>query len=437
VKHKYIRGGSAAEIAASIEEAIHRGRIAAGEALPPVRRLATELGVSPVTVAAGYKQLRLRGLAAGAGRLGTRVAPRPPSPTSRRLAPQPAGLADLASGNPDPAFLPSLDAALRSIVVAPRLYGEPAELRPLMTFLQQEFESDGVPGGALTVVGGALDGIERILRDHLRPGDAVAVEDPCFPGILDLLAAGNLTRVPFAVDDEGPRAAEFEEALRRSRAAIVTPRGQNPFGAALTEARALELRKVLKEHAQVLYVENDPVSAVSGAPPITLANAGTRHWAVVRSTSKFLGPDLRLAGVAGDELTIARVEGRQALGTRWVSTILQQLALALWSDPSSGRLLARATEVYRHRRQALLSALRGHGIDAHGRAGFNVWIPVRDEAPVVQALAECGWAVMAGERFRLRTPPAIRVTVSALEPLDAQRFAGDLQRAMASAARFA
>ena len=137
---------------------------------------------------------------------------------------------------------------------------------------------------------------------------------------------------------------------------------------------------------------------------MTLAGE-TKHWVVIRSTSKFLGPDLRVAAVAGDELTIARVEGRQALGARWVSTILQQLVLALWADPSSGRLLARAADIYAQRRAALLSALAAGGITAYGRSGFNVWIPVRQEAAVVNALAERGWGVMAGERFRLRSAP--------------------------------
>jgi DNA-binding transcriptional MocR family regulator len=305
-----------------------------------------------------------------------------------------------------------------------------------MAFLQHEFESDGVPARALTLVGGALDGIERILREHLRPGDAVAVEDPGFPGILDLLSAAGLTRVPYGVDDDGPTPADLSEGLRHARAIIVTPRAQNPYGAAVSAARAADLKRILKKHAGVLLIENDPLSPVSGAAPATLTGAGSRHWAVVRSTSKFLGPDLRVAAVAGDDTTIARVEGRQALGTRWVSTILQRLVLALWSDPSSGRLLARAAEVYGHRRNSLIASLTARGIPARGRSGFNVWIPVRDEAFVVGALAERSWAVMPGERFRLRTPPAIRVTAAALLPADAELLAGDLQLALGAAARY-
>jgi DNA-binding transcriptional MocR family regulator len=133
--------------------------------------------------------------------------------------------------------------------------------------------------------------------------------------------------------------------------------------------------------------------------------------------------------VAGDDLTIARIERRQALGVRWVSHLLQRLTLTLWSDPSSGRRFARATDVYAQRRQALLDALAAHTITAYGRSGFNVWIPVREETATVQAMAERGWGVAAGERFRLGSVPAIRVTTSALGPDEARRFAADFAAA--------
>ena len=167
----------------------------------------------------------------------------------------------------------------------------------------------------------------------------------------------------------------------------------------------------------------------AGAPPITLTGARAR-WAIVRSTTKFLGPDLRVALVAGDELTLARMRGRQAVSTRWVSHVLQYLALALWSDPSSGRQLARASDTYAQRREALIAALAAHRVEVKAPSGLNVWIPVRHESLVVEQLAERGWAVAARERFRLQSGPGIRVTTSALAPEAAVRFAADLVSAM-------
>jgi DNA-binding transcriptional MocR family regulator len=133
------------------------------------------------------------------------------------------------------------------------------------------------------------------------------------------------------------------------------------------------------------------------------------------------------------------MEGRQSLGAGWVSGIIQQLVVNMWSDPSVDQLLSRAAHTYTTRRTALMDALAERGIPAHGRSGLNVWIPVPEEAAVVSGLLEHGWAVAAGERWRLetiparrgnsrtmRTPPAIRVTAATLAAQDARRFADDL-----------
>src|SRR5205807_3161292 len=150
------------------------------------------------------------------------------------------------------------------------------------------------------------------------------------------------------------------------------------------------------------------------------------RWAVVRSTSKWLGPDLRLAVVAADPTTAARVEGRQRLGAGWVSHLLQHLVADLWSRRSTATLLARATRVYARRRVALLEALSGRGVEATGGSGLNIWVPVSEEQPVVAGLLARGWAVAAGERFRRRTPPAIRITVATLDTEGAEDLAAQV-----------
>jgi DNA-binding transcriptional MocR family regulator len=336
----------------------------------------------------------------------------------------------LASGNPDPALLPPLGPALGRVSAGPRLYGESPLNAGLMSFAAAEFAADEVAADQITVASGALDGIERLLREYLRPGDRIAVEDPSLPALLDLIGASGFHSVPLEIDQEGPRPESLADVTGRGvRAVIITARAQNPTGAALSKARAADLSRVLKGHGDVLVIENDPAGPVAGTPYATVCN-GLKRWAVVRSVSKFLGPDLRLAVLAGDGLTVARVQGRQSLGVRWVSHILQDLALALWSDPSSGRRLAQAADIYASRRHALRDALDRVGIATEARSGFNLWIPVREETSAVQQLQASGWAVAAGERFRIRSGPAIRVTTSALRTDDAAELAADIAAAL-------
>jgi DNA-binding transcriptional MocR family regulator len=421
---RYLTGTTAVNIAASAESAVAAGRIAAGDRLPPVRDLAQQLGVSPATVAAAYRILQERGIAFAEGRRGTII--RPASPASPPVPmPLPPNVRDLASGNPAADLLPNLAPFFRKLDGSPRLYRDELNDPELVALARKQFVADGVPADSVAVVSGALDGIERALREQLRPGDRVLVEDPCFTGVADLLHALALLPVPVAVDDEGLLPAALQHAPGAA-AMIVTPRAQNPTGTAFTERRGRQLRMILKQRPEMLIIEDDHAGPVAGAPYVTLVDSTRERWAVVRSVSKSLGPDLRVAIMAGDTRTIARVEGRQTLGIRWVSHILQRLVVSLWRDKQVQKQLARAERTYTQRRDALIAALRAHDIAAHGSSGLNIWIPLAEESAVAQALFQRGWAVAAGERYRMKTPPAIRVTIASLDAADATRFANDL-----------
>jgi DNA-binding transcriptional MocR family regulator len=420
----YISGMTAVAIAGSVETALNAGRIRPGTLLPPVRRTAEDLGVSAATVAAAYRLLRDRGVVVTDGRRGTRVRHGERVAAAARFLPLPTGVRDLASGNPDPELLPVLN--VRN--VRQRLYNEELNNRTLLELAARSFAADGVPAGHIGVVSGGLDGIERVLREHLRPGDRVAVEDPCFSGITDILAALALLPVPVPLDQQGPLPSALHATLQREvKALIVMPRAQNPTGAAFTAERQAELRRVLAQFPSLLLIEDDHAGPVAGAEYATLVDESRTAWAVVRSVSKSLGPDLRLALLAGDAETVARVEGRQTLGIRWVSHLLQNLVVALWRDPKTPRLLTRAAETYKKRREALIQELERRGIAAYGSSGLNVWIPVSEEGVAVQALLQCGWAVRAAEAYRLKSGRALRVTTAALEPHDAMRLASDLE----------
>jgi len=417
-----VSGDSAASISASIESGVLRGDWIAGAALPAVRVLADQLHVSPATVAKAYQELRQRGVVETEGRRGTRVRSRPPiaGPRAALRLPVPPGLRDLSDGEPDVHWLPRLGPVLRAVaegVDPPQGYASAVAMPELTDAARLRLAADGVPVERATIAAaaGTLDAVERLLTAHLRPGDAVAVEDPGWANLLDLLAACGLRPVPFAVDDDGPDPVALAEALRAgARAVIITARAQNPTGGALTAERAAEVRGVLAEHPTVLLVEDDHAAELAEVPLHCLGPV-TGSWAFVRSASKPFGPDLRIAVVAGDETTIARVVGRMRIGTGWVSTVLQRTLLRLWQDGEVTALIGEASRAYGRRRRALCAALAERGLTATGKTGINVWVKVSDETRAVGLLRDQGYAVAPGSLFRVSAPPGIRITISSLD----------------------
>ncbi|WP_221358640.1 aminotransferase class I/II-fold pyridoxal phosphate-dependent enzyme [Streptomyces beigongshangae] len=417
-----IEGKRAAEIAGSVEHAVGAGKLEPGQPLPPMRELAARLEVNPNTVAAAYRTLRERGVIETAGRRGSRVRSKPVT-TARELSRPdvPPGARDLSDGNPDPALLPPLAGALAAAAElsdrAPTLYGAAAVDPDLARLARADLDADGVPDGPVVVASGSLDGIERVLAAHLRAGDAVAVEDPGWHSVLDLVPALGLRAVPVGVDSQGPLPDDVRAALADgARALIVTDRAQNPTGAALSATRARALRVVLEEYPQTLLVEDDHGHRIVDLPLHPLAGT-TRHWAFTRSVAKAYGPDLRLAVLTGDTVTMDRIRGRQRLGPGWVSRLLQRAVVELWS---SGVVDTRAVaSAYGRRRDALIGALAERGVEAYGRSGMNVWVPVPDETGAVARLLHSGWAVAPGARFRMSAPPGLRITVSTLGPDEA------------------
>jgi DNA-binding transcriptional MocR family regulator len=405
-----IRGSSAGEIASDVEAAVAGGRLAAGESLPSVRSLARALAVSPTTVAAALAELRRRGVVISRPRSGTTIASRPP--LRRPVAAVPADARDLATGSPDVALLPDIPA-----LPAPhRVYGGDPVLPELADVATAAFAADGVPVTRVAAVNGALDGIERVLSAHLAPGDVVAVEDPGWPGVFDVVRMLGLRPVGVAVDARGMLA----DALPAARAVVLTPRGHNPCGAAFDAERAAALAAAFPD--DVLVIEDDHLGPVAGTPYHTVA-AGRSRWAAIRSVSKWLGPDLRLAVITGDETTLARVEGRQSLGPGWVSGLSQRAAAHVWADPR----IATAAAVYSERRNTLADLLSL----PRPRSGINLWVPVPDEDAAVRALLADGWAVAAGRPYRLSGSPAIRITTATLDVSEAHRVAAAVERAVA------
>ncbi|HEY9365943.1 MAG TPA: aminotransferase class I/II-fold pyridoxal phosphate-dependent enzyme [Agromyces sp.] len=426
-----IEGRSAAEIADSLRTLIERGALRPGDALPPVRTLAEHLGVNRNTAVSAYRQLMNAGIVITLGRGGTRVAGG--AAVAQEGFAADTALRDIGTGNPDPARIPDPSHALASIARRPVLYGEPVIDPDLARWAQQWMSADLPPEIPmhLTVTSGAGDAVERLLAQALTRDDAVALEDPCFLTSIHTVRVAGYRPVPVPIDDEGMTVEGLRAALDLGvRAVICTPRAQNPTGASLTERRASELRAVLRDHPYVLVIEDDHYSLLSQLPYHSLIGAGHRRWALVRSVSKFLGPDMCLAVTASDPETADRLAMRLTPGTTWVSHLLQRLVRALATDPEITAAIRAAGEHYAARNAAFAEFLTAEGIPTSAGDGLNVWVPLGAPARAVsEQLMRRGWLARPGDEFALGGGEAsdhLRLTVHDLDDADLRKLAADL-----------
>lgn len=428
-----IDGKSASEIFDSIRQHITSGQLAKGETLPPVRELAARLGVNRNTVASAYKRLVTSGLALSLGRNGT-VVKALPAPAALEGGNPHTPLTDLSSGNPATAGLPDLTRYFSRISPTPRLYGD-APISPALYAWAREWMQSAMPEvGDIDLTNGAVDAIERLLCAHLVPGDSVVVEDPCFLSSISMLRYSGFNACPVEIDNEGLVADKLELALAKgARAVILTPRAHNPTGYSLSAARAAAIQQVLSRYPQVLVIVDDHFALLSSAAWYPVLTPQTQHWAVVRSMSKTLGPDLRLAIVASDSATSARLRLRLNSGSQWVSHLLQDLVYACLTDEAYQRTLAQFRQFYTSQQQKLAQALCQHGV-GHVRQGdgLNLWLPLSAPSQSTAfALAKAGWLVREGEAFGINAPAhGLRITLSTLNDNDINRLAADIHHAL-------
>ncbi|MEV6276922.1 aminotransferase class I/II-fold pyridoxal phosphate-dependent enzyme [Nocardia sp. NPDC051832] len=436
-----------AGIAAGISRRIRSGALPPGSRLPTVREVAKELRVSPATVNQAWRALAATGAIIARGRAGTFVgepaatmASRPAGRYQRLHPPSDSAFrVDLSRGTPDPALLPDLAAALREITaheagaLAADYLGE-AVLPELAAAVRADWP---FRAERLTVFDGALDAIDRLLSIHVRLGDTVAVEDPCFPPFLDLLARLGARPIPVHLDESGPLPAELARAVTEFGATVflMQPRAQNPTGVSLSAGRARELTGILRDTG-VLVIEDDHSAGIATSALRSLGARLPRRTVHVRSYSKSHGADLRLAVAGGPADLLDPVVERRMLGAGWTSRLLQRVLLTMLGDAESVRAVTAARTEYRRRGTALRRALAAKGVALTRGDGINLWLPVADENAAMISLAAAGIKVAPGGPFEVGDHPVsdhLRLTVSPLVDLNLDWLTTELATATLAA----
>ena len=281
-----------------IRSRISSGLLGPGTVLPPERSLAATLGVSRSTVVAAIDELRAGGFVTSRQGSGTWVPASDPSAapsgtTAERLLPAEHILNLAASVPPDASQLPdaTLDVAELASVVPAHGYA-PAGLPVLRDAIAQRHHALAAPTSPaqIHVTNGAQHALDLALGAVARRGDIIAVEDPTYVGIRDLLRGRGLRALPLPldlIDDPGDQLSKLLIA-GRARAVLLVPAVHSPTGRV---RRRLQLEALARQldTARLPAIEDNTLAdlAFTGGRPPSLASLCRRAPVIsVESTSK-------------------------------------------------------------------------------------------------------------------------------------------------------
>jgi len=308
-------GSLAARLAFALRSRILADLLPPGTALPPERPMAEALAVSRSTLVAALDLLRAEGLISSRQGSGTRItgAARPgDAPASsttmaaRLLGAAERGINFGISAPPAASHLPALTVTTADLLATVPSHGyDPAGLAVLRGAVANRHTAAGLTTTTeqIQVTHGAQHAIDLALATLCRPGEGVAVEDPTYPGVLDVIAARGLRPVPLAADTRGPTAASLEAAARDhgARVAFLLPAVHSPTGRVLDPGRRQALARAL-DKLDMTVVEDNTVADLAydqPRPPALAALCRKATVVTVETTSKVAWGGLRVGWLRG------------------------------------------------------------------------------------------------------------------------------------------
>jgi DNA-binding transcriptional MocR family regulator len=342
--------------------------------------------------------------------------------------PRPAAI-PLSSGYPDPALQPvaALGAALaRAARRAASWQRGPVEgTYDLRAWFAAESGS-GLRAHDMVVCPGGQAALSTAFRALTSPGDAVLVEAPTYLGAIAAARAAGLRVVAVPADDAGVRPDLLADAFARTGARLFycQPAFANPHGAVLAAGRRAAVLDaagtagafILEDDwARDLGIDHDP-------PPPLAADDCDGHVVYVRALTKSAAPSLRIAGIGARGAAGARLRAARVLDDFFVSGPLQEATLELVSSPAWRRHRRSLRVALRHRRDALLAALRQHlptvPAPSVPGGGLHLWLRLPegvDDAALAAEADRHDVVVSAGRSWFASEPPGphLRLTFAA------------------------
>ncbi|WP_420336445.1 PLP-dependent aminotransferase family protein [Roseibium sp.] len=402
------------QIQGVIVEAVFAGRFAPGEKMPSTRKLAEHLGVARITVTLAYEELVANGYLESKGRSGFFIAQ--DAPVQQRFkTKEPKCEAQIdwsrAIGQRFTGQAPVARPANWTDFTYPFIYGqsdsrlfdhhnwrscvlEAAGRRDFETLATDYYERDdpmlvefihrkilprrGIkakPEEILITMGAqhALWIIAQILLTQRR---IAVIENPCYPGLRQILERTRCNVVPVDVDSAGlpPGHLPAERDV-----VFTTPSHHCPTNATMPLERREKLLELATQESFII-VEDDYEFEISIPTPPSPALKSLDASGVViyvGSFSKSIFPGLRLGYIVASEPFVHEARALRSIVLKHPPGLIQRTAAYFLSRGYYDAQISRMDRTYRKRRSLMEQSLREHGLfDAEQRTfgGSSFWL---------------------------------------------------------------
>ncbi len=361
------------EIMHGIVDEIRAGNLRLGDKLPSVRVMAEKYGRSVATILQAYALLQEQGIIEARPQSGYYVLPGAhiqrdllPEPAMMQFQPRPTDVnvidlvEDVLNASQFKSFIP-LGAALPSPDLFPleriaKALAKAArdslhvagnheqalgnyELRRLIAIQSREWayghhQRTLVQGQSIDnfiITHGATEAMHLCLRAIAKPGDTIAVESPCYFGILRIIEGLGMKSLELPTDPRTGIALDMvDHAMKRKRikAVIVTPNFSNPLGSQMSNDHKKHLALLAKQYS-VPIIEDDVYGDLHFGVyrPCTVQSFDTEGLVMLCSSfSKSLTPSLRVGFVSAGSFHAKVLQ--QKIATSLSTALVPQIAVA-------------------------------------------------------------------------------------------------------------
>ncbi len=275
------------------------------------------------------------------------------------------------------------------------------ETKRLVCTLMEDFDIIVRPED-VTITSGGQQALDLLAKTFINKGDIIIAEGPTYLGALQAFSAYEPTVITIPFDDNGMQTDLLAEELERLVAEspegkhgvkfiYTIPNFHNPGGVTMSLERRRHLLELANRY-KITIVEDDPYSRLrySGEPEPSLRSMDENviHLGTV---SKVFAPGLRTGWIIAPRPVLAKINMVKQ-GTDLCGSALNQVIVEHYFNDTDWRgELAKMSELYRVRRDAMLEALEEYfppeASWTHPEGGLFVWVTLPEYVDTPQLLS--------------------------------------------------